>query len=93
MFVDRLSHSPIFRGKSENLHRARYAYPYELRPLIGHGLTDDASLLLGTLDQQTVLRVTAQPKRPELNNLAVIARTRARVWKLVEIADGGDLLR
>ncbi|MBV8894477.1 MAG: type IV secretory system conjugative DNA transfer family protein, partial [Acidobacteria bacterium] len=76
MFVDRLSHSPLFRGKPENLHTARYAYPYELRPLISHGVTDAASLLLGTLDQQTVLRVTAQPKRPELNNLAVIARTR-----------------
>jgi len=76
MFFDRLSHSPLFRGRSENLHTARFAYPYELQPLIGQGLADEASLLLGVLDPKTILRVTAQPGRPELNNLAVIARTR-----------------
>ena len=76
MFFDRLSHSPLFSRGKESLYNSRYAYPYELLPLIGQGLSDAASLLLGILDHQTILRVTAQPKRPELNNLAVLARTR-----------------
>jgi hypothetical protein len=76
MFVDRLAHSALLSRGTESLYNSRYAYPHELLPLIGRGLSDEASLLLGILDHQTILRVTAQPKRPELNSLAVIARTR-----------------
>ena len=34
MFVDRISHSTLFAGPDQKLHKGRFAYPHELAALM-----------------------------------------------------------
>ena len=76
MFIDRVASSPLFRRADHGLHGARFAHPHELAPLISHALTDGQNLLLGVWDGNRPVSVRPTPHRPELGNLAVVARTR-----------------
>src|SRR3954470_1379008 len=77
MFFDRIAASHFFSGHDKRLHRARYAKPPELFPLMG-GTTPEpeTSLLLGIGPYNRVLRVTPTAKHKELGNLLVEAPTR-----------------
>ena len=76
LFFDRVASSPLFKKSDQGLHGARFARAHELAPLISHALTDSEALLLGVWEGNRPLSVRPTPARPELGNLAVVARTR-----------------
>jgi type IV secretory pathway TraG/TraD family ATPase VirD4 len=76
MFLDRLFSSSLFNRTSHGLHAARFAHLHELEPLIAKSLTDAESLLLGVWDGSRPIIVRGEAHRPELGNVAVVARTR-----------------
>jgi hypothetical protein len=76
IFFDQVTSSPPFRRANHGLHSARFARPYELAPLISHTLTDTEALHLGVWDGNRPISVRPTLTRPELGNLAVVARTR-----------------
>jgi type IV secretion system protein VirD4 len=77
ILFDRIAASTFFSGHDKRLHKARYAKPPELFPLMG-GTTPEpeTSLLLGIGPYNRVLRITPTTKHKELGNLLVEAPTR-----------------
>jgi hypothetical protein len=76
MFLDRLFSLSLFNRTSHGLHAARFAHLHELKPLVSKSLADAETLLLGVWDGSRPIIVRAERHRPELGNLAVVARTR-----------------
>ena len=75
MFFDRIAASSLFTRSRSELHSARFARPHELASLISHTLTDTEALLLGVWNGNRPVSVKPSLSRPELGNLAVVART------------------
>ena len=77
MFVDRISHSTLFAGPDQKLHKGRFAYPHELAALMA-GTTPAVGthFLIGIGPGNQVLTVRPTDDQRELGNIGVISPPR-----------------
>jgi type IV secretion system protein VirD4 len=76
LLLDRISSSAFFAKPDTSLHKARFAKPFELSPLLGSSLPHEASLVLGVGPYGQFLRIRPTPARREIGNLLADAPTR-----------------
>lgn len=77
MLLDRVSHSTLFAGTNQKLHKARFAHPHELEALMAGPRPElGTHLLIGVGPHNQVLSVRPTPLWPELGNIVVIAPPR-----------------
>ena len=76
LFLDRIATAPLFAKPDVSLHKARFAKPFELAPLLGNSSPGEPSLLLGVGPYGKFLRIRPTATRREIGNLLVDAPTR-----------------
>jgi type IV secretion system protein VirD4 len=76
LLLDRIAASPLFAKRETSLHKARFAKPFELEPLLGNSSAGDPSLILGVGPYGRFLRIRPTATRREIGNVLVDAPTR-----------------
>jgi hypothetical protein len=75
LLLGKIASSALFAGAEHAVHKARFARPQEMAPLLGRGApAEEGSLLLGVGPYGRMLRVSPSETRRELGNVLVVAR-------------------